>query len=219
MTAELQQFGVVDLVRPWHRTRHDAKRVLDLVVATLMLLVLAPLLLFFCVAIRATSRGPVIFRQTRIGKNGQAFVMRKFRTMVDGAEQELAELRSFNEVVDSPLFKIRRDPRMTTIGRWMRKLSIDEIPQLFNVLGGSMSLVGPRPALPTEVAQFSTAENRRLLVPPGLTGLCQVNGRSDLEWHQAIQLDLRYVENWTIPMDLLILLRTLPAVITTRGAY
>jgi lipopolysaccharide/colanic/teichoic acid biosynthesis glycosyltransferase len=144
--------------------------------------------------------------------------MYKFRSMVDGADAKLSELLASNEG-QGLLFKMRDDPRVTPIGRWLRRFSLDELPQLFNVLGGSMSLVGPRPPLPQEVERYDTSIRRRLLVKPGLTGLWQISGRSDLSWEESVRLDLRYVENWTLALDLLILWKTASAVLRSRGAY
>jgi lipopolysaccharide/colanic/teichoic acid biosynthesis glycosyltransferase len=176
------------------------------------------LLLALAVAIRVDSPGPVFFRQVRVGKSGREFLIFKFRTMYTDAERRLSEIRHLNEH-DGVLFKMRDDPRVTKIGRWLRRLSLDELPQLLNVLGGSMSLVGPRPPLPQEVAAYPEDMCRRLAVPPGMTGLWQVSGRSDLPWEEAVRLDLRYVENWSLSLDLVILLRTLSAVLRSSGAY
>src|SRR5215208_5244786 len=150
--------------------------------------------------------------------NGQTFTMLKFRSMVVDADRRLEEIRAAN-ISDGLLFKMRNDPRVTPVGRWLRRLSLDELPQLFNVLGGTMSLVGPRPPLPGEVARYDSSVSRRLLVKPGLTGLWQISGRSDLPWEEAVRLDLRYVENWSLAMDALILWKTARAVMTSSGAY
>ena len=194
------------------------KSVFDRVSATAGLILLAPLFVAAAIAIRATSPGPVLFRQVRIGKAGRRFVMYKFRTMVVDAESRKHELVDLNHG-DGVLFKIRSDPRVTAVGRWMRRLSIDELPQLINVVRGEMSLVGPRPPLPEEVAAYPSDMRRRLAVSPGLTGLWQVSGRSDLSWEETVRLDLRYVENWSFSLDLVILLRTLSAVCRSSGAY
>ncbi|WP_245821175.1 sugar transferase [Geodermatophilus pulveris] len=199
----------------WQRV---VKGGLDRVVAALAVLLLAPVLLGVAVAVKVTSPGPVLYRQERVGVNGQAFTMLKFRSMVVDAERQLDALRAQN-ASDGLLFKMRLDPRVTPVGRVLRRLSLDELPQLFNVLGGSMSLVGPRPPLPGEVARYDTSVSRRLLVKPGLTGLWQISGRSDLPWEEAVRLDLRYVENWSLAMDLLILVKTVRAVATSSGAY
>jgi len=194
------------------------KSVFDRVSATVGLMLLAPLFAAAAIAIRASSPGPVLFRQVRIGKAGRRFVMYKFRTMVVDAESRKHELVDLNHG-DGVLFKMRSDPRVTRVGRWMRRLSIDELPQLINVIRGEMSLVGPRPPLPEEVAAYPSDMRRRLAVSPGLTGLWQVSGRSDLSWEETVRLDLRYVENWSFSLDLVILLRTLSAVCRSSGAY
>jgi exopolysaccharide biosynthesis polyprenyl glycosylphosphotransferase len=164
------------------------------------------------------GRGPAIFRQERVGKHGRPFVLYKFRTMVVNAEARMTELRDLNDT-DGELFKMRKDPRVTPAGRWLRRYSLDELPQLVNVLKGDMSLVGPRPPLAREVAGYPADMRRRLAVKPGLTGLWQVSGRSDLSWDESIRLDLTYVENWSLVMDLTILARTLRAVVRSSGAY
>lgn len=177
-----------------------------------------PVLLGIALAVRLSSPGPVLYRQQRVGLGGQLYTMYKFRSMVVDAEARLAALQAANEG-DGLLFKIRHDPRVTPIGRWLRRFSLDELPQLLNVLGGTMSLVGPRPPLPTEVERYDSSVRRRLLVRPGLTGLWQISGRSDLSWDDSVRLDLRYVENWSLALDLLILWKTAAAVLGRRGAY
>jgi lipopolysaccharide/colanic/teichoic acid biosynthesis glycosyltransferase len=162
--------------------------------------------------------GPVFFRQERVGTNGRGFRIVKFRSMVVDAEARLAALQAANEA-EGPLFKMTRDPRITRVGVILRKYSIDELPQLLNVLAGTMSLVGPRPPLPAEVATYEDAARRRLLVPPGMTGLWQVSGRSTLSWDESVRLDLRYVESWSMALDLTILWKTVGAVLRGRGAY
>jgi exopolysaccharide biosynthesis polyprenyl glycosylphosphotransferase len=194
------------------------KSIFDRVSATIGLVMLAPLFAAAALAIRIDSRGPVLFRQVRIGKAGRRFVMYKFRTMVTDAEGRKSELADRNQG-DGVLFKLREDPRVTGVGRWLRRFSIDELPQLINVIRGEMSLVGPRPPLPDEVAAYPSDMRRRLAVSPGLTGLWQVSGRSDLSWEETVRLDLRYVENWSFSLDLVILLRTLSAVCRSSGAY
>ncbi|WP_375735825.1 sugar transferase [Polymorphospora lycopeni] len=194
------------------------KEVVDRVGAAFLLVLLAPVLLAVAVAIRRDSPGPVLFRQVRTGRDGSPFLMYKFRSMYLDAEARLAELAHLNEH-DGVLFKIRDDPRVTPVGRWLRRLSLDELPQLLNVLRGQMSLVGPRPPLPQEVAAYPDDVRRRLAVKPGMTGLWQVSGRSDLSWEEAIRLDLRYVENWSLSLDIVILMRTVTAVARTSGAY
>jgi exopolysaccharide biosynthesis polyprenyl glycosylphosphotransferase len=199
--------------------RRLVKGAFDRSMAALVLLLLAPLFLALVVAIRVTSRGPAFFRQTRIGRDGRNFTMLKFRSMYVDAEARLSGLRDHNQHGDGVLFKMRNDPRVTAVGRLLRKFSLDELPQLINVLTGSMSLVGPRPPLPREVACYEAHDRRRLLVKPGLTGLWQVSGRSDLAWDESVRLDLRYVENWSIASDLLIVWKTMFAVIRGTGAY
>lgn len=192
---------------------------MDRAVAVLLLLLAAPVFAIVALAVLLEDRGPVFFRQERVGANGIPFRMIKFRTMVVGADTRRAELAALNEVEGGTLFKMSRDPRVTRIGATLRRYSIDELPQLLNVLGGSMSLVGPRPPLPEEVATYAADARRRLLVRPGMTGLWQVSGRSDLSWEEAVRLDLRYVENWSPALDLTILWKTVGAVLTGRGAY
>ncbi|WP_029430859.1 sugar transferase [Blastococcus sp. URHD0036] len=199
----------------WHRV---AKAALDRTVAAVALIFMAPVLLGIALAVRLNSPGPVLYRQERVGVNGQTFTMLKFRSMVVDADRQVDALSAGN-ISDGLLFKMRVDPRVTPVGRWLRRLSLDELPQLLNVLGGSMSLVGPRPPLPGEVARYDTQVSRRLLVKPGLTGLWQISGRSDLAWEEAVRLDLRYVENWSMAMDLLILVKTFRAVLSRSGAY
>jgi lipopolysaccharide/colanic/teichoic acid biosynthesis glycosyltransferase len=160
----------------------------------------------------------VFFRQTRVGRHGREFTMLKFRSMVVDAEAKLVELVAANDGA-GPLFKLKTDPRITRVGAFLRRYSLDELPQLVNVLTGAMSLVGPRPPLPAEVATYGRDAQRRLLVKPGLTGLWQISGRSDLSWEQSVRLDLRYVENWNLALDALILWKTFGAVVNSRGAY
>jgi exopolysaccharide biosynthesis polyprenyl glycosylphosphotransferase len=198
--------------------RRVVKGIFDRVAAVALLTVLAPLFLAVAVLIKLDSPGPVLFRQQRIGKNEQAFTMLKFRTMVTDADARRAELQAVNQGA-GPLFKLRGDPRITRIGGWLRRYSVDELPQLVNVLLGTMSLVGPRPPLPEETRTYGPATRRRLLVKPGLTGLWQVSGRSDLPWDEAIRLDLRYVEDWSLALDAVILWKTVRAVLLGNGAY
>jgi exopolysaccharide biosynthesis polyprenyl glycosylphosphotransferase len=197
---------------------HLLKSVFDRTVALLLITLVAPLLLALAVAVKLTSRGPVLFRQRRVGLAGAEFSMLKFRSMAVDAEQRLVELRALNDG-NEVLFKMRDDPRVTRLGRLLRRFSLDELPQLFNVLRGDMSLVGPRPPLPQEVARYAADDTRRMLVKPGLTGLWQVSGRSDLTWEESVRLDLRYVDNWSIALDLLILCKTARAVLRRDGAY
>jgi exopolysaccharide biosynthesis polyprenyl glycosylphosphotransferase len=194
------------------------KGIFDRISAALALAVLAPLFTVIALAIKLSDKGPVFFRQTRIGKDGHTFTLWKFRTMVVDAEAQKAELLPQNDG-NGRLFKMRRDPRVTRAGAWLRHWSLDELPQLLNVLFGNMSLVGPRPALPDEVAAYGDHMRRRLVVKPGITGLWQVSGRSDLSWDEAERLDVRYVENWSLALDLQILWKTLSAVAHHAGAY
>ncbi|MFD4027696.1 exopolysaccharide biosynthesis polyprenyl glycosylphosphotransferase [Streptomyces sp. NPDC058576] len=194
------------------------KNALDRTGALFGLLTLAPLLLTVALSVRLSSRGPVFHRQVRQGQHNRPFTMWKFRTMVADAEHLKARLIAANEV-DGPLFKMRSDPRVTPVGRMLRRTSIDELPQLVNVLLGHMSLVGPRPPLPEEASRYDEREHRRLTVKPGLTGLWQVSGRSDLSWHETVSLDLWYVDNWSVAADMGLLARTVRAVTDGRGAY
>jgi exopolysaccharide biosynthesis polyprenyl glycosylphosphotransferase len=194
------------------------KAVFDRCFALLTLLLLAPMLLVVATLVRCTSRGPVLFRQERVGLNGQPFVLWKFRSMMRDAPELQAALVCENGA-GSVLFKLRRDPRVTKIGRLLRRFSIDELPQLAHVLSGKMSLVGPRPPLPEEVTRYEDHVGRRLLVKPGMTGLWQVAGRSDLPWDDAVRLDLHYVDNWSPAMDAVVLAKTIDAVFRGRGAY
>jgi exopolysaccharide biosynthesis polyprenyl glycosylphosphotransferase len=194
------------------------KALFDRTAAALSLILLAPLFAVIAMIIRLDDRGPVFFRQIRIGLDGQPFKLYKFRTMVVDAEQRKAELEALNEG-SGVFFKMRRDPRVTKAGFWLRRWSLDELPQLLNVLSGDMSLVGPRPALPNEVARYGDHMRRRLVVKPGITGLWQVSGRSGLAWEEAFTLDLRYVDNWSLALDLQILWKTWSAVISGSGAY
>jgi len=175
-------------------------------------------MLLIALAIRLDSPGPVLFRQTRVGRGGRPFTLYKFRSMVAEAEMARASLAELNQA-DGPLFKIKDDPRCTRVGRILRRFSLDELPQFYNVLRGEMSLVGPRPALPEEVAQYQDWHKKRLEVTPGLTGLWQVRGRSELTFDEMMLLDIYYAENWSLGLDLRILLETIPKVLTGQGAY
>jgi exopolysaccharide biosynthesis polyprenyl glycosylphosphotransferase len=194
------------------------KRVLDIAIAFFFLLVFWPLLAIIALAIRITSPGPVLFRQTRCGLGGRRFMLYKFRSMVNNAEQLRAELHQLNEL-DGPVFKISDDPRITPVGRWLRRFSFDELPQLWNVLRGDMSFVGPRPAVPHEVEQYEPWQLRRLRMRPGLTCIWVLEGRSHLDFNRWMQLDLRYIDTWSLWLDLKIFLRTIPIVLSGRGAY
>lgn len=201
-----------------NKLARNLKRILDFAVALVMVLMAAPIMLLTALAIKLDSPGPVLFRQTRVGKWGEEFPCYKFRSMYIDAEQRLKELSALNEA-DGPVFKIKDDPRVTRVGRIIRKLSIDELPQLFNVLKGEMSLVGPRPALPREVAQYEYDQIRRLHAMPGITGLQQVSGRSDVDFKRWVELDLQYIAEQSLWKDIQILLKTIPAVIWSKGAY
>jgi exopolysaccharide biosynthesis polyprenyl glycosylphosphotransferase len=194
------------------------KRAMDIVLSSLILILLCPLFLLIAVAIKFDSRGPVILGQIRVGKGERLFTCFKFRSMREGAEQEKAQLLDQNEA-NGPWFKMRNDPRVTTVGRFLRRFSIDELPQFFNVLMGHMSIVGPRPAVPAEVQRYQPWHRRRLEVAPGITGLWQVSGRSNLSFDEAVLLDLYYIENWSLLLDLQLLLRTVPRIISGEGAY
>jgi exopolysaccharide biosynthesis polyprenyl glycosylphosphotransferase len=199
--------------------RQVVKDLFDRCAAAFGLFALAPLMLAIAVIIKLSDNGPALFTQMRVGKGGETFKIYKFRTMVVNAEALLSEVREGNESEGGVLFKIRKDPRITAIGAKLRKSSLDELPQLINVLKGEMSLVGPRPALPEEAAKYADHVRRRLVVKPGLTGMWQVNGRSDLSWEETVRLDLRYVENWSFALDLQILWRTFSVIFRRAGAY
>jgi lipopolysaccharide/colanic/teichoic acid biosynthesis glycosyltransferase len=195
------------------------RRVIEVVIAATSLVVLTPLLLLIAIVVATTSRGPVLYRQQRIGIGGRPFEIVKFRTMRADAESMADALFARCNEASGPLHKVHNDPRVTRIGLWLRHSSLDELPQLWNVLTGTMALVGPRPATPGEVAQFAPRDHQRHAVRPGITGITQVNGRSDLDWDIAVCLDLLYVENRSLWLDFRILLRTVPAVLGARGAY
>ena len=198
--------------------RRLLKDLVERIIALVAVVVAAPLLAALCIAIRRESPGPALFRQERIGRDGVPFTMLKLRSMGVDAEAVREGLTEVNEH-DGVLFKIRADPRITPLGARLRRYSLDELPQLWNVVRGDMSLVGPRPALPCEVARYDVDPRRRLVVKPGVTGLWQVSGRSDLSWAESVRLDLKYVENWSLGLDLRILVRTVRAVLGHRGAY
>jgi len=199
-------------------TQVVAKFTFDILGASLLLIVLSPLLVVTALAVKLTSPGPIMFRQQRVGLRGRPFTMLKFRTMVVGADLLVDDLRARHGVEDV-MFKLREDPRVTTVGRFLRRFSIDELPQLLNVVKGDMSLVGPRPPLPEEVTRYEDWQFDRLEVPPGITGLWQVSGRADLPFDDAVRLDLFYIENWSLTYDLFILAKTVPVLLTARGAY
>jgi exopolysaccharide biosynthesis polyprenyl glycosylphosphotransferase len=194
------------------------KGLFDRCAAAAALVMLAPVMAALAAAVWLHDRGPALFTQTRVGKDGHSFQMYKFRTMIVNAEQRRTQLLPGNDS-DGVLFKLRKDPRVTAVGAHLRRLSLDELPQLFNVFLGQMSLVGPRPALPDEAEKYAEHVRRRLVVKPGLTGLWQVNGRSDLSWEESVRLDLRYVENWSFALDLQILWKTISVMMRGSGAY
>ncbi len=195
------------------------KRMLDIFVSTVALIILSPLMLAVAIIIKLTSRGPIIFKQVRVGKHGRHFNFYKFRSMRQSAESEKSNIIKKNESSDGVIFKMKKDPRITHIGAFIRKFSIDELPQLFNVFEGSMSLVGPRPPLPSEVKEYKLEDRKRLHIKPGLTCFWQVSGRSDIPFNRQVQLDEKYIKNHGVLKDIIILLKTIPAVITGRGAY
>lgn len=199
--------------------RPTVKRLFDVLAASLLLAVLSPILVLLVLLVKLDSKGPALFQQKRVGLNGVHFTMWKFRSMVVDAESVRKAVEDQNQMQNGVLFKIKHDPRITRIGRYIRKASIDELPQLFNVIKGDMSLVGPRPPLPSEVAQYSLSERQRLSVLPGITCLWQVCGRSDIPFSQQVELDMQYIESQSFMMDVQLLLKTVPAVITARGAY
>lgn len=203
----------------WIKASRWGKRAFDVASSSVLLVLLLPVLAFTALQVKRFDGGPVLFRQTRIGRDGREFSCLKFRTMVVDAEDLLAKLRRAQDRENTGLFKMKDDPRVTSPGRWLRRFSLDELPQLINVLRGDMSLVGPRPPLPSEVATYQRDTLRRLHVRPGLTGLWQVSGRSDLSWDETVRLDLYYVDNWSMMQDLSILARTVNAVLGSRGAY
>jgi exopolysaccharide biosynthesis polyprenyl glycosylphosphotransferase len=193
-------------------------RAIDISVSLLVLILGSPLFLFLALAVRFSSPGSIIYKQERVGLNGKHFFMYKFRSMYKDADQRLAQLLCQNEA-QGPIFKMRYDPRVTPIGRFIRRTSLDEIPQFVNVLKGEMSLVGPRPPLPREVAQYEEWQRGRLAIKPGLTGLWQVRGRSNISFDEGVLMDLYYIENWSLRLYIQVLMRTVPAVLFSRGAY
>lgn len=195
------------------------KRVFDVVASAAFLVVFSPLFLLIATLVKLEDGGPVFFRQTRVGKFGREFQMWKFRSMCLDAETKMKELLALNQHSEGVTFKIKNDPRITKIGKWLRKFSLDELPQFFNVLIGDMSLVGPRPPVPREVTKYSIADRRRLLVTPGITCFWQIGGRSEIDFSGQVQLDVRYIESQSFWLDLKILFKTVPAVLNGKGAY
>jgi lipopolysaccharide/colanic/teichoic acid biosynthesis glycosyltransferase len=200
------------------RWQRMAKVGVDMIFSILLIVLLVPLILLVVVAIKMNSRGPVLYAQERIGRGGRPFLMLKFRSMVEGADEQLERVLHLN-TREGPVFKMKGDPRMTKVGAVIRRCSIDEIPQLVNVLRGEMSLVGPRPPLPREFERYDSRQRQRLTVAPGLTCTWQVSGRSDLDFATAVDMDLAYIDTWTLRKDLKLLLLTVPAVLSGRGAY
>lgn len=195
------------------------KRAFDIVFSLLALLVLSPLFLLVAILIKLEDRGPVFLAQTRVGLHGREFKMFKFRSMIVNAEAKLQDLLAQNQHAGGVTFKIKDDPRITRVGKWLRKFSIDEFPQFWNVLRGDMSIVGPRPCLPREVEHYTLEQRRRLEVTPGLTCLWQIGGRAEIDFSGQVQLDVRYIESQTFWGDLIILAKTVPAVLLSKGAY
>lgn len=197
--------------------QETAKRTIDITLSAILIVLLSPIMIITAIAIKLTSTGPIIFKQTRSGRHGKPFQIYKFRTMVEDAEKMKLSLENLNEL-NGPVFKIKQDPRITKIGKTLRKYSIDELPQLLNVLIGNMSLVGPRPPLPEEVSKYENFQRRRLSVKPGITCTWQISGRNEISFEKWIELDLKYIDNYSTFKDLSILLKTLPAVLRAKGA-
>ncbi|QCN97409.1 sugar transferase (plasmid) [Azospirillum argentinense] len=218
----MQEFRSHCVRRSWRLNGalgNAAKRALDIAVSASLLAVAAPMLGMVALAVKLDSRGPAFFPQTRVGRNGRHFSMWKFRSMHVDAERHKAELLARNHLDGNVLFKMRRDPRVTTVGRFIRRASIDELPQLWNVLKGDMSLVGPRPPLPSEVARYSHRDLHRLDAAPGITCLWQISGRSELPFPEQVRLDIEYIHTRSLAKDVSILARTIPAVVSAKGAY
>jgi exopolysaccharide biosynthesis polyprenyl glycosylphosphotransferase len=210
--------GYIHYLSVRHRPLQWAvKRLFDIFASSVTLLVLTPLFVGVAVAIRLTSRGPILFRQLRVGQHGQLFHMLKFRSMIANAEELKAKLMAHNEQ-SGPVFKMARDPRVTAVGRFIRKFSIDELPQLINVLRGEMSIVGPRPPVPAEVAKYEAWQRRRLSVRPGLTCVWQVSGRNETSFEEWMYLDMQYIDHWSLAHDFELILKTVPVVLSGRGA-
>ena len=218
---ELHEFEGVPLLSfsttPTNEALMFVRRILDVLLASLLTILTLPITLLTAILIKLTSTGPVLFKQERCGLTGRLFVMYKFRSMANNSEQDRFELEALNEM-DGPVFKLSRDPRVTTVGKIIRRFSIDELPQLYNVLRGDMSLVGPRPPLPQEVARYERWQRRRLSMKPGMTCLWQISGRNEVSFEDWMKLDLTYIDNWSLLLDLKILLKTLPVVLLGRGA-
>ena len=226
-TSSIYSRGLLNLHFQWQRLHAEwlaygtafLKRTLDIVAGSLLLLLCAPVFLLIAILIKLEDGGPVFFAQRRVGRYGREFKMFKIRSMCLNAEQRLKDLLARNQHQDGVTFKIKDDPRITRVGRWLRKFSFDELPQFYNVLTGNMSLVGPRPPVPGEVQKYSLAHRRRLAIKPGITCLWQISGRAEIDFSGQVQLDVDYIENMSFWMDLKILARTVPAVLSGRGAY
>lgn len=215
--ASTSRDSIVYSCVPYSRWQLRLKRAIDIFGALVGITIFALPMLVIAALIKLTSRGPVFFRQTRVGRNHRQFEILKFRTMIVDAERKMEELKHLNEV-DGPVFKIKKDPRITWIGALLRKLSLDELPQFFNVLFGEMSLVGPRPPIPAEVTEYEWWQRRRLSMKPGITCFWQVSGRNNIGFEEWMQLDLQYIDHWSIGLDFVLLLKTIPAVVQGRGA-
>ena len=216
------RFNAISKAFFWDATvwfAYALKRMMDIFISLLSIILLSPLMIGVSIAIKMESKGPVIFKQTRVGKNGKHFLFYKFRSMRQDAEVKKQELLDQNESKDGVIFKMKEDPRITRIGKFIRRYSIDELPQLFNVLEGTMSLVGPRPPLPDEVKEYTLEDRKRLHIKPGITCIWQVSGRSDIPFKQQVGLDEEYIKSRGFIRDIVILLKTIPAVLTGRGAY
>lgn len=220
---DIGHLGIVPLLTYKEHVRHASestiKRVFDILCSLLLIILLSPIIILFAILIKLESKGPVFFMQKRVGVKGKTFDFYKFRSMVVNAEELKASLKEQNEVKDGVIFKIKDDPRVTKIGRFIRKYSIDELPQLFNVLKGDMSLVGPRPPVPSEVKEYDSEQMERLSIRPGITGMSQVKGRSELSFRNWVRWDIWYINNWSFGLDIMILFWTVPAVIKGKGAY
>lgn len=221
-SVDVESLGGIPLIGPETDTlgapERLIKRVIDLAISIVLLPFILLFFLFIGLAIKLESRGPIIFKHHRVGKDGGEFYAYKFRSMIDGADRMQASLQKLNEA-EGPLFKIKDDPRLTRVGKFIRKTSIDEIPQFFNVLKGDMSLVGPRPGTPDEVKKYEPWQEKRLTIRPGITGIWQTSGRSDVPFDEMCLLDIYYIENWSLDLDIRILLQTIPHVISRKGAY
>jgi len=214
-TARIKQF----IWKLKFKLSDNLKRIVDVIASLFALILLSPLLLMTCLLIKLDSKGSILFKQKRVGLHGKSFWIWKFRSMIADAEELQTKLESNNEMSNGVIFKMKKDPRITRVGALLRKTSIDELPQLYNVLKGEMSLVGPRPSLPQEVNKYQRSDYRRLEAVPGITCEWQVNGRSQIPFEQQVELDIHYIRNKSLWFDLILLLKTIPAVLSARGAY